>query len=208
MLTISIEVSLGTRGNVNIVLPVRFRGGVTFRARCQGRLQTTSCLALAKSPVREHRKKHPSCQKILAWLNEQRNHDMSLSCFVETKHVGMRRMWEKFRIYETYREVAISLKRFVLCFSRLNSVIFFEGLNRRLRHSYNQKNALGHCQLQRENGLAINISSLKRIRRLVGDHSVKAWISLVSGRSSGQWFSHQHYRINSWETYSLQKSLK
>ncbi len=55
VLTISIEASLGTRGNFNIVLPVKVRGGFTFPARLQGRPQTASCLALARWRSEQHR---------------------------------------------------------------------------------------------------------------------------------------------------------
>ena len=41
LLTSRIQVSLGTRGNFNMVLPVKFRANVTFLARYQGRPQTT-----------------------------------------------------------------------------------------------------------------------------------------------------------------------
>ena len=49
---------MGTRGNFNIVLPVRFRGGVTFFARCHGRPQNNSqrenrvCGRLQRRPIR------------------------------------------------------------------------------------------------------------------------------------------------------------
>ncbi len=47
VLTIAIQLTSGTLADFGIVLPVRSCGGVTFRARCHGRPQTSLLWALA-----------------------------------------------------------------------------------------------------------------------------------------------------------------
>ncbi len=48
---------MGTRGNFSMVLPVRFRGAVTFLARCQGRPQTSLLWALESRINLYHRER-------------------------------------------------------------------------------------------------------------------------------------------------------
>jgi len=67
------ELSLGTRGNFSIVLPVKFRGGITFRARYHGVPKPTHAwryqVAPRASAARSEMMERPDHGRVSRWCN-------------------------------------------------------------------------------------------------------------------------------------------